>query len=108
MDFAQANRMRLRAKDETDIFTRLQGQETDIKDELGGVVNIFKNVLSSGDNDVLLLDGSYLYMKANTSTRALNEDRLGAAVDNISYNQLKRGLITDPEQQTLCGILCAS
>lgn len=111
MDFAQASRMRLRAKDETDAFTRAcKDQETDIKDELEGVVNIFKNVLSSGDSDVLQLrDGSYLYMKANTSTRALNEDRLGAAVDNISYNQLKRMASSlGPEQQTLCGILCAS
>ena len=108
MDFAQASRMRLRAKDETDAFTRAcKDQETDIKDELEGVVNIFKNVLSSGDSDVLQLrDGSYLYMKANTSTRALNEDRLGAAVDNISYNRIASSL--DPEQQTLCGILCAS
>lgn len=99
--------MRIKAQAESDSFTEACGtQESDIKEEIDGVVGLFKNVLSSSKADaVALRDGGYLYMKANTSTRAVNEARIESAVDAITLTQLKR-VAADLETATLSAVLC--
>ena len=106
MDVTSAVTLRIRAQAESDSFTSACGsQESDIKEEIDGVVALFKNVLSSGRADaVALRDGGYLYMKANTSTRAVNETRIRNAVENITLAQLRR---IAAEVTSITELLCA-
>ena len=111
--------MHLNAKKKHDEFTRAcADQEDDVKSELEGVVGIFKNVLTSTNAEAMrLLDGSYLYMKSNTSTRALNEEHIGTAVENLTLDQLRRVATqmragdneagADAKEVTLLAVLCA-
>ena len=119
MDFSKASVMHLNAKKKHDEFTRAcADQEDDVKSELEGVVGIFKNVLTSTNAEAMrLLDGSYLYMKSNTSTRALNEEHIGTAVENLTLDQLRRVATqmragdneagADAKEVTLLAVLCA-
>jgi len=110
LSFAEATIMRVRAKEEADVFMKACAErESEMADELNGIVGIFKNVLASGTGAVQTADGSYLYVKTNVSTRALNEERLGVAVDNITLSQLKRAetALKDSGDVTMVHILCA-
>ena len=107
MELEQAVALRIKAQAESDLFTNAcVTQETEIKEELDGVVGLFKNVLSTANTDAMTLrDGGFLYMKANTSTRAINEARITDAVGNITISQMKR-IAAEDECSTLQEVLC--
>ena len=108
MDLASAVALRIRAQAESDTFTEACGaQESDIKDELSAVVGLFKNLLSSGNVSAMALrDGGFLYMRANTSTRAVNAARIRNAIDAMTLSQLKR-IAADDTSMGVRGVLCA-
>jgi hypothetical protein len=92
MDFAEAALLQLRAKEASEAFSKVSAEHREgITDEIEGLMRTFRNVLDASRDKVFSLsEGGYLFLKTVGTPLPINEDRIGAAVEQISQEQLRR------------------